>query len=60
EYNRQLIRFMKENDCPVNDLFALLNPDKENTIGPDCIHVSPLGAEMCAKAVADAIREIDR
>ncbi len=59
EYNRQLIRFMNQNGCKINDLFGLLNPDKENTIGPDCIHISPLGAEICAKAVADAIREID-
>lgn len=60
EYNRQLIRFMKQNDCPINDLFSLLNPDKETMIGPDCIHISPAGAEICAKAVADSIRAIDR
>ena len=55
EYNRQLIRFMRQNDCPINDLFALVNPEKERQIVPDSIHISPEGDEVCAHTVADAI-----
>ena len=40
----------------INDLHSLVAEDIEGNICEDKIHLTPLGAERCARQVADAIR----
>jgi hypothetical protein len=60
EYNRHLVRYMRSENVPVNDLFSLCNADVRRYIGPDNIHISAEGQKLCAQAVAKAVRSIDR
>ncbi|MFA7159890.1 MAG: SGNH/GDSL hydrolase family protein [Kiritimatiellia bacterium] len=57
EFNAIAARVMKENNIPVNDLFALMDPLDRNQYWTDNCHHSPEGRKIAAKQVAAVIRE---
>ena len=57
EYNAIAARVMKENNIPVNDLFALMDPLDRKQYWTDNCHHSPEGRKIAAKQVAAVIRE---
>ena len=59
EYNRRIIEFMKSENVVINDLGALVSENIDEYICEDKIHLSEKGKELCGKAVAKCIREID-
>ena len=59
EYNRRIIEFMKSENVVINDLGALVSENIDEYICEDKIHLSEKGKEVCGKAVAKYIREID-
>ena len=56
QLNAVIVPYMKAQGVPINDLYAIVNRDKEGLLRGDCIHLSLKGIEVCGKAVADAIR----
>ncbi|MEE0866673.1 MAG: SGNH/GDSL hydrolase family protein [Clostridia bacterium] len=59
EYNNRIIEFMKSENVFINDLGALVSENMDEYISEDKIHLSEKGKEICGKAVAKCIREID-
>lgn len=60
EYNKRIVEFMKENGVYVNDLNALVSQNPDKYLRADNIHLSDDGIALCAKAVADCVRDIAR
>ena len=59
EYKNRIIEFMKSENVFINDLGALVSENMDEYISEDKIHLSEKGKEICGKAVAKCIREID-
>lgn len=59
EYNKRITEFMKSENVIINDLGALVSENIDEYISEDRIHLSEKGKEVCGKAVAKLIREID-
>lgn len=56
-YNEAAMRVMKENDIPVNDLYAFAQPRmKELQIQPANVHFTPAGSEALGAEVVKVIR----
>ena len=59
-YNEILVPLLKEKGVIVNDLHALVAADPVRYISDDYIHLTPEGVQLCASAVADAIRKAEQ
>lgn len=55
-YNKQLSAAAREREIPVDDLFSLINSDREKYICNDNIHLSKAGIKAAGDAVSDCIR----
>lgn len=55
-YNELLVPKLIERGVIINDLYSLVAADPERYIKEDNIHLSDAGIEVCAHAVANAIR----
>ena len=55
-YNAAAVELMKQENIPVNDLFAQMYPDKEKYLSEDMIHPNEEGVKFLGNAVAQAIR----
>lgn len=57
QYNRLIVPVLLEHGIEINDLHELVRQDVQAYIRPDDkIHLTQIGAELCAKQVASAIR----
>ena len=57
KYNAAVVPELSKMGVRINDLNALVRQDVDRYICDDLIHLSAEGIELCAKAVADAIKE---
>lgn len=55
-YNKIIVPILQEKSVIINDLHSLVSADIEHYIADDYIHLTPLGAEICAKQVANIIK----
>lgn len=55
-YNDLVVPKLCERGIIINDLYALINSDRDRYISEDNIHMTEEGIEACAKQVADVIR----
>ncbi|MCE9590405.1 MAG: SGNH/GDSL hydrolase family protein [Planctomycetes bacterium] len=55
-YNAAATDLMLSQGVQVNDLHAIVNADPDRLLGEDKLHLSPLGVDACARAVASALR----
>lgn len=59
--NEAIVPLLKEKNVAINDLYGLVYPVKETILrDDDLIHLNDEGIELCAKQVADAIRNIEK
>ena len=56
-YNELIVPKLQEMGIEINDLHATVMQDLYKYIGADQIHLSPEGVEVCAKQVADMIKQ---
>lgn len=56
-YNKIIVPILQEKGVIINDLHSLVAADIERYISDDYIHLTPRGAEVCAKQVADIIKQ---
>ena len=56
QYNELLVPKLIERGVIINDLYAIVAADPERLVSDDNIHLSSEGIELCANAVANAIR----
>ena len=54
-YNHEALRFMKQEDVPIDDLYSLVYPNRDSFICEDHCHLSEAGKEACSDAVVKAI-----
>lgn len=57
QYNELLVPKLIERGVIINDLYAIVAADPERLVSDDNIHLSSEGIELCANAVANAIRK---
>ena len=57
ELNAIAARVMEENGVPVNDLFALMDPQDRDVLWTDTYHYNATGRKMQAEQVAAAVRK---
>lgn len=60
EYNKAVLDVSRKEDIVINDLFSLINPEKERYISEDMIHPNEEGVKLLGKAVADAIKALGK
>ncbi len=58
EYNSAITDYMKKEGVVINDLYTLVSDNIDECIAMDNIHLSEYGREVCAKQVAEYIRNI--
>ena len=56
-YNEVIVPKLQELGIEINDLHATVMQDLYKYIGADQIHLSPEGVEVCAKQIADMIKQ---
>ena len=57
-FNERLIPLLKEIGVEINDLFSTVYADIENNVsGEDYTHLTEVGNELCARQVADIIKQ---
>lgn len=56
-YNRAVLEMLDRDEVAVNDLFALMYPEKEKYLSEDMIHPNEDGVKLLGTAVADAIKK---
>jgi hypothetical protein len=56
-YNRAVLEMLDKDEVGVNDLFALMYPEREKYLSEDMIHPNDEGVKLLGSAVADAIRK---
>jgi len=56
-HNAAAVALMDELNIPVNDLWSVIDADREQFIDDDDLHLSPAGVEAAAQRVAGFIRE---
>ena len=56
-YNRAVLESFREEDVIVNDLFSVINAEKDQYLKGDKIHPNADGVKLLGKAVADIIRQ---
>ena len=54
--NAAIVPYMRAQQVPINDLYALVKPHLDEYLSEDCIHLSSRGMAACGAAVAAAIR----
>lgn len=59
-YNELIVPKLRERGVIINDLFSVVMADRERYIREDHLHLTPEGIEVCAQAVAAAIREAEK
>ena len=59
-YNEILVPLLKDKGVIINDLHALVAADPTRYISDDYIHLTPEGVQLCASAVAAAIRKAEQ
>ncbi len=57
KYNAAAVTVMKENNIPVNDLYALVLPKLAEVQKPKNVHFKPAGSALLAKQVTEKISE---
>jgi len=57
-YNEFTVRVMKENDIPINDLFAFVKPRMEELLRPLNVHLNEHGQEVVGRHIADNLRKL--
>lgn len=57
-FNALIVPILKEKGVIINDLHRLLKPDVYKYIREDCIHLSEEGIDLCAKQVAQCIKDV--
>jgi lysophospholipase L1-like esterase len=57
-YNDAALELMTREGLPVNDLRALVLSDPDTLLADDRLHLSPIGVERSAQAVASAIERV--
>lgn len=58
ELNSLIVPYMRSQNVPINDLFALTYGNMDRYLGPDCIHLSDEGIEAAGQAVAGIINSV--
>lgn len=60
EYNAAVLKMIEEEGgvSAINDLYALMAPEKEKYLSDDMIHPNDAGVDLLASAVANAIRAV--
>ena len=56
-YNRAVLEMLDRDEVAVNDLFALMYPEKEKYLSEDMIHPNEDGVKLLGTAVSDAIKK---
>ena len=59
-YNEIIVPLLEEKGVIINDLYSIVSKDIERYIKQDNIHLSDEGVEICAKQVADVIRNVSK
>lgn len=57
KYNEAAVAVMKKNNIPVNDLYALVEPDLSKLQKPKNVHFKKAGSAMMAKQVSEYIEK---
>ena len=57
-YNHLVSEKLREKGVIINDLYALVNADRDRYISEDNIHLTEEGIEACAKQVAEVILSV--
>lgn len=57
KYNEAIARLMTGEGIPVNDLYSVVYPSRDQYIVEDLVHLSEPGIAACAKAVAHAVKK---
>ena len=57
KYNAAAIKALKNTGVVINDLYSAVVKNVEENIGEDKIHLSDKGIDLCAKLVADKIKQ---
>lgn len=57
-FNSLLVPELEKMGVVINDLHSLVKQDVDRYIGPDMIHLTDDGVDVCAHAVADKIRAV--
>ncbi len=57
-YNEILRETAQAENATVNDLYAVIDQDRERMIGPDGVHLSEAGIAATAKQTADVLRRM--
>lgn len=55
KYQEAALQVMKKHEVPVNDLYALLKPRRNEFQKDDDVHFSPAGSALMAQQIADCI-----
>lgn len=59
KYNKLIVPLLKEKGIIINDLYALVSANVDEYISKeDNIHLTEKGIEVCAKQIADLIKEV--
>lgn len=58
-YNEEIVKELQEKGVYINDLYGAMCEHKLDGIAEDQLHLNEKGIEICAKCVADAIRNIE-
>lgn len=56
-YNDEIIKYMVEEQIEINDLNKIVKSNIDSYIADDNLHLSEAGKEVCAEAVAKAIKK---
>ncbi len=56
EYNEAASKVMREHGVPINDVHSIVASDPDRYLSEDQLHLSEVGKEKCAEAVAQVIR----
>ena len=56
-YNHEAVRLMKQEGVPVDDLFAVVDADREGLICDDYCHLNDAGKQACSDAVVKCIEQ---
>jgi hypothetical protein len=60
QYNVAARELMEANDVPMNDLHKLVWADVDEFLSDDQLHLSEKGKDLCARAVAESVSELQR
>ena len=58
EYNQAVLEAFQDQDVEINDLFALMYPEKEKYLSDDMVHPNELGVKLLGTAVAEKIKSM--